>query len=266
LLYSDETNREPSETARFFIYGGLIIAIDQLGPINDGLLKIRLNAGYRPSEDFKFNISSRPSHVDQSAFLTAKRTVLELCERHNVRFIAYMVHHSVASDRDLRIRAALNTVLGKFNYFLRKQRELGICVIDRLPENERQFEFIQEKFRRGLTFNHDDRQDRPLDGIKLFTVSCIGASHIASAVDIVLGSFRYCMNFPDNERASPIMMKQVVNLLWCTKNGERIDALEKGLILRPRDYRKDSSGIPYANKYAQDYDNVITTINSLLSQ
>jgi hypothetical protein len=73
-----------------------------------------------------------------------------------------------------------------------------------------------------------------LNRVKLFTATCINGSHASSAMDIVLGTFRYCINQPKNIAAAKKMMANVTRLIWHEQDGENIHAMERGLIFRPK--------------------------------
>jgi hypothetical protein len=76
-------------------------------------------------------------------------------------------------------------------------------------------------------------------------------------MDIVLGSWRYCINNPFNEAAAKSMMADLAKLLWCDTNGEDIYAFEKGLIFRPKDVKKAA--------YKAKYENLLKHMNTLIS-
>ena len=55
IMYTDETNNTPSTNAKFFIYGGLILPIENLGRMHDEIAQIRAETGYRPADILKFD-------------------------------------------------------------------------------------------------------------------------------------------------------------------------------------------------------------------
>lgn len=78
-------------------------------------------------------------------------------------------------------------------------------------------------------------------------------------MDIVLGSFRYCINQPFNQESAKEMIKNITTLLWADKSGEdSIDPFEKGLTFRPRPEDVKST------VYKQEYKALVDHINSLL--
>ncbi|MBU1339339.1 MAG: hypothetical protein KKD56_09745, partial [Acidobacteria bacterium] len=103
-----------------------------------------------------------------------------------------------------------------------------------------------------------DGTDKALSRIKLFAASCVGASHANSAMDIVLGSFRYCINNPRNIDAAKDMMGAVMTLMWHDQDGEKLCVVDRGLILRPR--IQDIQ----AEKYKDEYTGLFDQINVLI--
>jgi hypothetical protein len=71
-------------------------------------------------------------------------------------------------------------------------------------------------------------------------------SFLASVVDIVLGSFRYCVNERRNERATRAMLPVVARMLWNRREGDTAYVREYGLLFRPK-----SVDVP---AYQQEYD------------
>lgn len=233
LLVADETNQRPSKNAQFFVYGALFLPIASLIGLDEGIEEIRRKAGYRLEDQFKFNTRARPDNVSIEACTAAKSTVLNLCCAVNCKFIVHVILHEIIKNQDIEQQSywAADYVFGRFNTFLREEaNDYGVCIIDNLP-TKNQYKYLTEKFTIGLTL-HTGTTIR-LSRIKMFGTSCLGASHINSAMDIVLGSFRYCINNPRNEDAARNMMGRVVDLLWHHREGDTIHFLNKGLSIRP---------------------------------
>lgn len=74
--------------------------MSQLSAINNGIAKIREGIGYTPGQEFKFNTRSRPSEISIEKLTEAKNKVIELCLKHDVRFIAYVIHHSIIKNKN----------------------------------------------------------------------------------------------------------------------------------------------------------------------
>ncbi len=102
LLLTDETNKEPSKAARFFIYGGLIIPLEHLDYVDDEIASIRHRAGYLPTDEFKFETNSYPrERVSAEEFATAKDHVIHLCHDVGCVFIVHVILHKIVVNQDL---------------------------------------------------------------------------------------------------------------------------------------------------------------------
>jgi len=68
---------------------------------------------------------------------------------------------------------------------------VGIAFLDRLPVKNA-CQYLKEKFQVGLEL--DGGGTLRLENVVAYASTCDGASHLASMADILLGSFRYCVN------------------------------------------------------------------------
>jgi len=255
-LFTDETNMPNDPRATFFAYGGLIVPISGLATLHDQIEDIRTDAGYRPEDEFKFETNSRPDYVSIQEATQAKARAIEACINIGCKFIVYVVLHALARNRprDNLVTWGADHVIGKFNAYLRSVDAYGIVALDRLS-NTNEYQLLRRKFSTGLTLQDGERIN--LDRIVLFSSTCINASHASSAMDIVLGSFRYCINDPRNIGAAQVMMENITRLIWCVRDGDDIHAFEQGLIFRPRDVRVE--------RYRAEYGNLLARINDLLN-
>lgn len=256
VLLTDETNLEASDAVRFFTYGGLIVPMEKIPTLHARIEEIRKAAGYGPGDRLKFETKARPTGVTIESATNAKREVVAAAIESGCVFIAYVVLHAIAKNQgiDKTIQFGANTVIAKFNSYLGKQKSHGIVAMDRLPKGK-EFDYLSEKFTKGLSLPKGD--DQALDRIMMFSSTCINASHMSSVMDIVLGTWRYCINQPKNADAAKDMMIELVKLIWHTKKGEDILALELGLLLRPLDVKHPP--------YQTEYDVLLGQINKLLS-
>jgi len=257
LLFTDETNLTPDLQAKFFVYGGLFFPVERLIAIDMGIAKIRDEYGYRPSDPLKFDTRSRPDHVSFDNSTKAKEEVIQLCIKQECKFIAYVALHAIIKNAKQYqiIHNGANHVIGRFNKYLHDNNDFGICVVDRLSSSD-EYKYLVEKFCLGLDFL--DSPSVVLDRVKLFTSSCNNASHASSAMDIVLGSFRYCINQPKNIDAAKKMMLNIVKMIWHTRVGENIHAMDKGLIFRPKEIQ-----VP---QYKAEYKTLLDHINALIAE
>jgi len=259
LLVADETNQQPSENAIFFVYGALFFPIENLPGIDEGIRYIRNKFGYQPNDVFKFDTRSRPKHISINQCTEAKSAVLDLCREMNCKFIVHVILHEIMKNQqfDEKCFWAADYVFGRFNTFLRTEaNDYGICIIDNLSIQD-QYKYLTEKFTVGLNIQPSGRSV-PLSRIKMYGTSCIGACNANSAMDIVLGSFRYCINNPKNHDAAKTMMGKVMDLLWHVKRGDTIYASGRGLSIRPKISQIGNT------EYKQKYIDLINHINSLI--
>ena len=258
ILFTDETNLPSDLKAKFFAYGGLVVPVDALPDLDARVVQIRKDAGYHSTDELKFETNARPKHVSVEDAGKAKTRVVEACVATDCKFIVNVVLHAVAkstSQHDL-IHWGANTVIGKFNAMLHEQKDFGIVAMDRLASGA-EYKLLSEKFTSGLSFSGlGGEEEIALDRIKLFTSTCSNASHASSAMDIVLGSFRYCINAPRNVQAAKAMMANITKLIWCTRDGETYFVLEKGLVFRPKTVMHPP--------YRAEYDALLKAINELL--
>lgn len=256
LLFTDETNLPTDPGAKFFAYGGLIIPPNRLADLHDGVAEIRRKAGYRPHDELKFQTAARPKHVSVEQCTQAKNAVVDLCIRLECKFIAYVVLHAIARTQEVEtlVSWGASHVIGKFNYYLTTQQSKGVVVVDRLPQAS-EYGLLTERFTQGLTFPGE--KPVVLDRVVLFASSCSNASHASTAMDVVLGSFRYCINQPKNVDAARAMMLNLSKLIWCERDGEHLYAFERGLVFRPKTVKKAD--------YAKEYDALLKWINELLA-
>jgi len=259
LLFTDETNTSPQYDARikFFAYGGLIIPFDSLSELDNGIQKIRMEAGYEPANSLKFDTHSKPEHVSPEQFAKIKNDIISLCIETKCKFLVYVVLHKIAENQGINqtIKWGADHIVGKFNYFLKRNNSTGFVIMDRLPDTN-EYSFFTEKFTKGLVFSN---KNIPLENIRMFSSSCDNASNFNSAMDIVLGSFRYCINAPQNWGSAQKMMHNVVSLIWAERQDDHIiDPFEKGLTFRPNPEKIE------VEEYKEEYTNLLKFINSLL--
>lgn len=257
LLVADETNRAGSATIKFLIYGGLIIPLKELVALNAGIDDIRAKAGYLPGDELKFDTRSRPPNVEVEAATQAKREVIELCCSLRARFVVQASLHDLIKDQadDDQIEFAANTILSAFNKFLTEQSSYGICLVDNRP-TKRQWRYLGDKFSVGLTF--PSGSTRRLDRVLVYGATCVNAGHVNSAMDVVLGTFRYCVNKPLNDAAARSMLKSVMRLMLNKKIGDSIRITDHGLLLRPKNVE--------AGLLRDEYENLVSHLNTLAGE
>lgn len=254
LLLMDETNVSPKD-GKFFVYGGLIIPFEKIDAISDGIAQIRKDNNYDGTDSLKFNTTDKPTHISSEQISKIKNLVCRVCIDNECVFLAQVVWHEIANQEKL-VEYGANTIIDKFNNFLKEKADTGIVIMDRL-ENVEQYAYLKEKFSKGLIYPKLGAI-KPLTQIKLFASSCNNASHLSSAADIVLGMFRYSICNPLNKDAASVMVKDVSKLIWGDRHGESIDPFKKGLSLRPVTYNL------YRPDAKKEFEDLVSHINTLL--
>ena len=257
FLFTDETNLNSSRDERFFIYGGLLFHIEKLLELHNGIREIKNEAGYQPGDKFKFHTHSRPENVTPQAHAKAKSSTIDLCMECDCKFISHIILHDIIQNkkRDENIQWAINHVIAKYNKYLDIMDDCGICIVDNLPVDT-QFRFLSDKFNYGLDFEDGKRSN--LHRIKLFASTSIDSSHVASAMDIVLGAFRYCVNDPKNIDVAKEIIQKVIQMMYIE---DEIDYEYRpdGLIVRP-----EIENI-IVDEYKAEYVNLLERIDGLLT-
>jgi hypothetical protein len=257
---TDETNVTPSKASEFFIYGGLVLSDEQLSKLNIEITAIRDRYAFATSDSLKFDTNSRPEHVSSESHANAKNDVIEACYQAGAKFIVYLIHHKIAQgDATNTAEFALNSVLSAFNSkFLAEKNADGIVIMDRLPDGKA-YAMLRSKFQDGLTLVSGTNYK--VDRVVLYATTCNGASHISSAVDIVLGGFRWVVNSaskPSPGTTQRRIFQNVAKMIYGKQVGDDLRVRDYGLILRPETIKSAA--------YQEQYDNLVAYFVSLLEE
>ena len=255
-LFTDETNQQPSKKSEFFIYGGAFVPAEALNELHIMVRDVRDRYGYQPGDEFKFSPHSKPPQVEKTDFTLAKRDVLDGCSHLGIIFSAYLILHRIAHSKSLDelISYGANSVIANFDYFLDENDEIGICIVDRLPIGN-DFGYLRDRFQYGLQF--PDGRTKPLNRILMYAASCEGASNAMSAIDILLGSFRYCVNERDKDIAPKKMLPVLAKMMWYREHEGVRHLRERGLLLRPKNVK--------VADYKDAYDDLVDHLQGLIS-
>jgi hypothetical protein len=253
-LFTDETNKEPSKKSEFFIYGGVFVHADTLPKLHKMVEDIRDRYGFQQGDSFKFSSYDKPDHVERDDFTMAKREVLQGCSELGVNFSACLVLHQIARNKttDELITFGANTIIANFDYFLEEMSEVGVCIVDRLPIKDG-FSFLRDRFQLGLEL---ETRMKPVPRILLYAASCDGASHAMSAIDIILGAFRYCVNERDKDITPKEMLPVIAKMMWTQDVDGVPHVQERGLLLRPKIVKVD--------EYKKAYSDLVDHLQSLI--
>jgi len=214
---------------------------------------LRKKASFAAQDSLKFATSTRPKAVTADAHRDTKSAVIDLARELGVVFCAYIFLHAIGRSQEQSdlIEYGSNTVLSRYNEFLAEKNDHGIAKLDRMGKNG--FDYAKEKFQRGLAFPGGDRR---LDRIISVGFTCDGASHLSSMADILLGSFRYCVNEPEKDKAGRAMLPKLVPLMWTVTRDGKPYVRERGLNLRPKN-------VKFA-EHQQEYDALLNRLQGYL--
>ena len=240
-LVTDETNKTPGE-GDFFIYGGIVFTEAQVEALHARVEEIRRAHGYAPTDDFKFNVRSRPSAVSAEAALKAKSDVLMAARDAGARLIVYVIHHGIAAGAgsEQMMRYAMNSVFAAYHRLLEIENAKGLVLVDRMDEKYA-YPHLKQLFQQGLLLRGGG-QIRLDDRIVQYGMSSNNTSHMSSLVDIALGAFRYCVNTAGgrgNDDVARAMFPTLAELMW----GRTVDGEKRvggrGFIARPQEIKAD---------------------------
>ena len=259
VLITDETNVQQSKDSKFFIYGGCIFPLEKVPKIHERISEIRQQAGFLNGQEFKFDSRSRPERISRETFTYAKKAVIDLAIEENVTFMASIVHHEIAKNKTIqeKILYSLKTIIAGFHKFLQRTDNYGQVISDRIDGI---FNIHKEILSKGLDpiissdFVSDNYENKiRLNKIWQFSVGTISSGHLMSLVDIVLGSFRYCVNYPERD-ASNKMYPSISKLLLHNPSDYSVNE-EWGLLFRPK--------LVNVHGYENDYEELKENLRNL---
>lgn len=256
LLFIDETNKEPTEKIRFFIYGGLFVPAATAPQIHNGIAAARLRYGYQPTDLLKFDTNVRPKSVSQEECTKLKQEVIELCVKAGCRFSVLVLHHAISKKEspEAKFLWSANSIIGHFNYFLSQEiDDYGIVLADRLPVRLPD-QHLASVFTNGLQL--DGGKSQRLDRIVALGTTSIAASHLSSAIDVVLGTFRFCVNNLSDEPKIKAMLCGVARMLWYKERDGIKYVAERGLLVRPKNIK--------VQRYNDECQDLVTRMEVLL--
>jgi hypothetical protein len=167
---------------------------------------------------------------------------------HERRFAANQGHKNL-------VLFGANTLLGKFNEFLgTDQDKFGLVLFDRIPIDH-PYPYLREKFQIGMTFS-DGRPPSRLERIMGFASTTDGASHLASIADILVGSWRYCVNEPEMDVAGKAMFPKLMDLMWKRRRDGKLYVRDFGFVLRPQEVQVE--------KYKKEYNDLRARLQGYL--
>lgn len=241
LLYSDETNLTPDDND-FFVYGAIAIPCASAKALHDRIEEIRGNVGI--PTDFLLKFNPKPADLTHINFIEVKQAIIESAIEHGCIFIVSLILHRIATNRDEARRNEINRVLYHFNCLMCRTNSYGLCLVDRFSDAQID-SHLREKFAiglRGLPYAHTMRLDRVIG----FHYSAIGQSQFSSLIDIILGTFRFCVNaFCSQDqgklRSANLILKILNPLFYREADSGRVSELSLNFspkVIRSAQYRE----------------------------
>lgn len=256
LAYLDEADHTAKND--FTACGLTAIPTGNAGKLSSEIEVLRKASGAFSATDLlKFAVISRPPSCTPSEHRDLKEKVVHAAYRNGAVFFGYCKFNdgSAPHDADRNRLYGFNTLLGKYDKFLKSKSCHGIAFFDRLDLSKRGklykngFEYLKEKFQLG---NDYSGTYKPLDNILTFGMSCEGSSHLQSVNDILTGSLRYLAN-GTNPTARKALQSQLQKVMWKDSTGS---FKEHGFTLRPYVRTKLSPSV------VAEYDNFRAFLNS----
>lgn len=214
ICLADETNRSHADHEKFFINGAVIAPVEKLELVHDTVTRIRERNGFQPRMHLKWATSSRPTRISQEQFFKAKAEVLRAFPDLGLLFFSNLTLHRIAKYQPpaTLVRWGYNTIIKSFEVFLSEKDDTGILMIDRLPtggEND----YLNEVFARRT----GPEGNFSLKRTHLLGITCSGASHLSTVLDIVLGAFAFSVNErrPDRWEKPARLLRDVLQGTWC---------------------------------------------------
>jgi hypothetical protein len=239
-MLGDEADAEQGKGQKFFVYGAIYVPQENIKSLSDGVETARVAAKFLATDSLKFADRNRPKQITKEVFRGVKAKVIDLAAKNDVVFSAYAILHAIASGQEHkeRVQFGANTMLGNFNEFLGTDRDTyGLALFDRIPIDH-PYTYLKEKFQVGMSFD-DGRPSRRFDRIIGLASTTDGASHLASVCDVLVGSWRYCVNEPEMDVAGKAMFPKIMDVMWKRKVGGKLYVKDFGLMLRPQDVQKE---------------------------
>ncbi|MGN6333347.1 MAG: hypothetical protein ACTHOD_17165 [Motilibacteraceae bacterium] len=239
ILQADETNTEPAQ-GDFFLYGGLVVPIDRLPEIHGAVARVREKYGFANDDQFKFHTRTRPAALSSKDWTAAKAEVLTAASDLGVELIVYVVHHGIARGVSVEERNeyALNSLIAHFDMrYLNEKSSFGMVSIDRLNEKFG-YGYLRDRFQNPLSL--PDGRSVVLSRVLHYSMTCDGASHLSSLVDIALGGVRYCVNAATGRGKDDVaeqLFPAVAKLMWQKRVGDDIQVGGYGFLQYPKEIK-----------------------------
>lgn len=251
LLVADETNTEPSEEVKFFLYGGVIFNSASVVGIGNEIRAIREEYEIQSNEKIKFNLRSCPASLSKEQHTEIKNRIIDIATRHNAAVIINCVLHDIARNKEKNelVEMTSATVFRRFNHYCYENNVPGIVLADQWP-CDNGFSFLEACQFGEITFNSGHTIKLP--HIYGYAQVSDNSTTLMSVADVVLGAFRYCINNRDKTIVNTSIMPRIARLMWHREEDGTRYLRDRGLNISPREIKVD--------RYRKEYEALIEHI------
>lgn len=246
LMIADEADQGGGKD--FLIFGGVFFPFSELQNLHYGVVRLRKKYGFADGDQLKSSPTTRPSQIKPEDHAKIKNEILDLAHEKGCKICCYAILHDIAQgeSHENKLKFGTNTLLGKFNQFLKENLANGGVAFFDHSEDYNQDNFLRESFQLGGKVEEERyHYDR------IVSISSVknGQSHLCSITDIVVGSFRFVANEPDKDKVGKILTKSLTRMMWGEPLKGKNNARDRGLCIRPQEIR--------APKYRQKIDDFV---------
>ncbi|WP_108127316.1 DUF3800 domain-containing protein [Saccharospirillum mangrovi] len=258
IFIADETNNEPSEQVKFFIYGGIIVDSTNVRNIVSDVRNLRNELRISDNEKLKFNIRSCPTNLSRTEHTEAKSRILDIAATNNVRVIINCVLHAIArnNSKNELVEMTSATAFRRFNDYCSETHTPGFVMADQWPVDNG-FGFLESCINGGISYRGGTTARLPW--IHAFSQVSDNSTPLMSVADIVLGSFRWCINNQDKTDVNTALMPRIAGLMWYSGATNNRSILNRGLNFSPREVLVEK----YKDQYTELYEHILHFANSL---
>ena len=232
ILAIDESNTtRHTPYAKFFVVGGLLINTSKLKPIMDGINSILTKNTFTSADELKYSNAKYPKEIKDNNVICnqIRNEVVDFIITSESTLFLYLVSHAIIERKKQNskkqnnclisenIEFGINTILSKVNQLLQSKNEICLVLIDKHQNLET---FVDNKLLDGLHIPLNQHFEIRDNIISISTAASHG-SFVITAVDMVIGAFRFAINNL-NHQESKIMIKKLEPLFY-KKNNSCID-------------------------------------------
>jgi hypothetical protein len=199
VAFLDESQGDRNASPRCFVYGGLLLRVNQLASLHETIARIHQDHGIALDTPLKW---SRPTNWPPERTSDWDHAVDDLISetlRLSPMFVATFSPHRIASD-SVKSQTAhewgANVVLSAFDKSLIAMDGHAFILVDRWGYTNL-FRYLEDVFKHGT---RSRTEVRPLQRVIGFAALSAETSLVGSAADVVVGAFQFCLSHSPRNR------------------------------------------------------------------